>query len=139
EEAQGFANAIINAKKTVKFCSVCQNLTDAEICGICEDKSRDSETICVVSDPKDVAAIEKTGQQIPDVIQTVHKAGVSAQDMVAAVVNAGGQIALAPMEFLGYTGKPAGYCIVFGYCAVAYLVGWCCMKGLVPRYRRVEL
>ena len=86
-----------------------------------------------------VAAIEKTGQQIPDVIQTVHKAGVSAQDMVAAVVNAGGQIALAPMEFLGYTGKPAGYCIVFGYCAVAYLVGWCCMKGLVPRYRRVEL
>ena len=60
EEAQGFANAIINAKKTVKFCSVCQNLTDAEICGICEDKSRDSETICVVSDPKDVAAIEKT-------------------------------------------------------------------------------
>ena len=86
-----------------------------------------------------VAAIEKTGQQIPDVIQTVHKAGVSAQDMVAAVVNAGGQIALAPMEFLGYTGKPAGYCIVFGYCAVAYLVGWCCMKVLVPRYRRVEL
>ncbi len=60
EEAQGFANAIINAKKTVKFCSVCQNLTDAEVCGICEDKSRDSETICVVSDPKDVAAIEKT-------------------------------------------------------------------------------
>lgn len=59
-EAQGFANAIINAKQTVKFCSVCQNLTDTEICGICEDKSRDSETICVVSDPKDVAAIEKT-------------------------------------------------------------------------------
>lgn len=60
EEAQGFANAIINAKKTVKFCSVCQNLTDSEVCGICEDKSRDTETICVVSDPKDVAAIEKT-------------------------------------------------------------------------------
>ena len=59
-EAQGFANAIIEAKKTVKFCSVCQNLTDGEVCGICEDKSRDSETICVVSDPKDVAAIEKT-------------------------------------------------------------------------------
>ncbi len=59
-EAQGFANAIINAKQTVKFCSVCQNLTDTEVCGICEDKSRDSETICVVSDPKDVAAIEKT-------------------------------------------------------------------------------
>ena len=41
--------------------------------------------------------------------------------------------------FAGYTGKPAGYMIVFCYCAVAYLVGWCCMKGLVPRYKKVEL
>ena len=41
--------------------------------------------------------------------------------------------------FLGYTGKPAGYFIVFGYCAVAYIVGWTCMKTLVPRYRKVEL
>ncbi len=60
EEAQGFANAIINAKKTVKFCSVCQNLTDTEICSLCSDNARDKETVCVVSDPKDVAAIEKT-------------------------------------------------------------------------------
>ena len=41
--------------------------------------------------------------------------------------------------FLGYTGKPAGYCIVFGYCAVAYIVGWLFMKTLVPKYRKVEL
>ena len=41
--------------------------------------------------------------------------------------------------FLGYTGKPAGYVIVFCYCAVAYIVGWACMKSLVPRYRKVEL
>ena len=41
--------------------------------------------------------------------------------------------------FAGYTGKPAGYMIVFCYCAVAYLVGWCCMKGLVPHYRKVEI
>ena len=41
--------------------------------------------------------------------------------------------------FLGYTGKPAGYMIVFCYCAVAYIVGWACMKSLVPRYRKVEL
>lgn len=60
EEAQGFANAVINAKKTVKFCSVCQNLTDTEICSICADNARDKTTVCVVSDPKDVAAIEKT-------------------------------------------------------------------------------
>ncbi len=59
-EAEGFANAIIEAKKKVKFCSVCQNMTDSEICSICEDEARDREVICVVSDPKDVAAIEKT-------------------------------------------------------------------------------
>ena len=41
--------------------------------------------------------------------------------------------------FCGYTGKPAGYMIVFCYCAVAYLLGWCCMKGLVPHYKKVEL
>ena len=41
--------------------------------------------------------------------------------------------------FLGYTGKSAGYGVVFCYCAVAYLLGWVCMKTLVPRYRRVEL
>ena len=41
--------------------------------------------------------------------------------------------------FAGYTGKPAGYMIVFCYCAVAYLIGWACMKSLVPHYKRVEL
>lgn len=60
EEAEGFANAILSAKKTVKFCSVCQNLTDTEICSICSDDARDKSVVCVVSDPKDVAAIEKT-------------------------------------------------------------------------------
>ena len=41
--------------------------------------------------------------------------------------------------FAGYTGKPAGYMIVFCYCAVAYLIGWVCMKSLVPHYKKVEL
>lgn len=41
--------------------------------------------------------------------------------------------------FFGYTGKPAGYMIVFCYCAVAYLIGWACMKSLVPHYKKVEL
>ena len=40
--------------------------------------------------------------------------------------------------FAGYTGKPAGYMIVFCYCAVAYVVGWSCMKALVPHYKKVE-
>ena len=59
-EAEGFANAVIEAKKKVKFCAVCQNMTDTEICSLCSDEARDREVICVVSDPKDVAAIEKT-------------------------------------------------------------------------------
>ena len=42
-------------------------------------------------------------------------------------------------SFCGYTGKPAGYMILFSYCAVAYIVGWCFMKGLVPHYKKVEL
>ena len=41
--------------------------------------------------------------------------------------------------FLGYTGKPAGYMVVFCYCAVAYLIGWMCMKTLVPKYKPVVL
>ena len=42
-------------------------------------------------------------------------------------------------NFLGYAGKPAGYMIVFCYCAVAYILGWACMKSLVPKYKKVEL
>ena len=60
EEARGFANAIIEAKKTVKFCRECQNMTDSELCNLCSDESRDKATVCVVSDPKDVVAIERT-------------------------------------------------------------------------------
>ena len=45
----------------------------------------------------------------------------------------------AAFSFLGYQGKPAGYMIVFCYCAVAYIVGWICMKSLVPHYKKVEL
>ena len=41
--------------------------------------------------------------------------------------------------FLGYAGKPAGYMILFSYCAVAYIIGWACMKSLVPHYKKVEL
>ena len=41
--------------------------------------------------------------------------------------------------FLGYTGKPAGYMVVFCYCAVAYIIGWLCMKTLVPKYKPVVL
>ncbi len=59
-EAQAFADAILNAKKTVHTCPVCQNLTDREICPICDDSNRDSGVICVVADPKDVIAMERS-------------------------------------------------------------------------------
>ena len=60
EQAEDFADAIIQAKRTVFSCSVCQNLTDKEICPICSDERRDHGTICVVTDPRDVVALEKT-------------------------------------------------------------------------------
>ena len=60
EDAEAFANAVICAKNSVKFCKVCQNMTDTDVCSICSDNSRDKSSICVVTDPKDVIAIEKT-------------------------------------------------------------------------------
>ena len=60
EDAQAFADAIIAAKQTVHTCSVCQNLTDREICPICDDPIRDKGVICVVAEPKDVIAMERS-------------------------------------------------------------------------------
>ena len=60
-------------------------------------------------------------------------------EMTKELLAQGAAYARPALEFLGYTGKPAGYCIVFGYCAVAYIIGWICMKTLVPKYKKVEL
>ncbi len=60
EDAQEFADAIVNAKKSVHCCPVCQNLTDREVCPICQDETRDQGLICVVADPKDVIAMERS-------------------------------------------------------------------------------
>ena len=59
-EAQAFADAIVEAKRTVHTCPVCQNLTDREICPICDDDLRDHSVICVVAEPKDVIAMERS-------------------------------------------------------------------------------
>ncbi len=59
-DAQSFADAIIEAKRTVHTCPVCQNLTDREVCPICDDDLRDRGLICVVADPKDVIAMERS-------------------------------------------------------------------------------
>ena len=60
DEAQSFADAILNAKKEVHTCPVCQNLTDREVCPICDDEMRDKGVICVVAEPKDVIAMERS-------------------------------------------------------------------------------
>ena len=60
EDAREFADAIINAKTTVKTCRVCQNLTDRELCPICADEQRDKRVICVVAEPRDVIALERS-------------------------------------------------------------------------------
>ena len=62
EEAQAFADAIINAHSTVKECSICCNLTDSGVCPICSDDMRDPSTICVVETPKDITAFERTNE-----------------------------------------------------------------------------
>lgn len=59
EQAQSFADAIMQAKSTVHTCPKCQNLTDQELCPICSNPARDGSVICVVADPKDVIAFEK--------------------------------------------------------------------------------
>ena len=60
EEAQAFADAILEAKRRVHTCPICQNLTDREICPICDDPTRDRSVICVVAEPKDVIAMERS-------------------------------------------------------------------------------
>lgn len=56
-EAKEFADAILGVKRKVRYCSVCGNFTEQEVCGIC--KTRDKSLICVVKEPRDVMAIEK--------------------------------------------------------------------------------
>ena len=59
QEAQDFADAILEAKRTVTCCPVCRNLTAGGLCPICASPNRDPSTICVVADPRDVVAMER--------------------------------------------------------------------------------
>ena len=60
EDAEAFAASIVDAKRSVHRCRVCQNLTDEELCGICASGKRDRSKICVVSEPRDVIALERS-------------------------------------------------------------------------------
>lgn len=59
-DALGLAGAITNVKENIKYCNICSNLTDKDVCNICSSKKRDESIICVVADSRDVIAIEKT-------------------------------------------------------------------------------
>lgn len=58
-EAKAFAEAILDAKSNVHCCRICQNLTEGDVCSVCASPARDKSTICVVSEPRDVASIER--------------------------------------------------------------------------------
>lgn len=60
EDVLDLAKALVNAKRQLRHCSVCQNITDVDPCRVCRDPKRDRSVICVVQDPKDVVAMEKT-------------------------------------------------------------------------------
>ncbi len=60
DDVLDLAKALVNAKRQLHYCSVCNNITDLDPCHICRDKRRDHSVICVVQEPKDVVAMEKT-------------------------------------------------------------------------------
>ncbi|MBQ0014987.1 MAG: recombination protein RecR [Oscillospiraceae bacterium] len=60
EDAKKFANAISNAHESIHQCQICCNLTEDEVCSICKNEARDKSLVCVVEDPRDVIAIERT-------------------------------------------------------------------------------
>lgn len=73
ERAVEFSNAILAAHENIHYCSECCNLTDKEKCSICESNKRDHSTICVVEDPRDVVAMERT-QEYNGVYHVLHGA-----------------------------------------------------------------
>ena len=71
EEAMSFSDAIAEAKRTIRCCSKCQNLTDQEVCSICASPKRDQSVICVVAEPRDVLSFER-GREYNGVYHVLH-------------------------------------------------------------------
>ncbi len=72
-EAKAFANAITDAHEKIHYCKQCCNLADGDLCPICKNERRDRSTVCVVEDPKDVIALERT-QEYKGVYHVLHGA-----------------------------------------------------------------
>ncbi len=85
DDAQAFSDAILDAKRSVRLCSVCGNMTDTDICAVCRDTDRDRSVICVVEDSRDVIALERVREYnglyhvLGGVISPLH--GVSPSDL----------------------------------------------------------
>ena len=60
EDVRAFANTIIRASESVRLCALCCDLTDADLCAVCRSANRDGSVLCVVEDPRDVMAVERT-------------------------------------------------------------------------------
>lgn len=80
EKAQKFAHAILHAKKSLCYCTECQNLSDKEVCNICANPARDHGVICVMESPKDVLQMERT-HEFKGVYHVLHGA-ISPMDNV---------------------------------------------------------
>ena len=98
EFTSGFSQALLDAKNNVRCCNVCQNLTDGEICPLCKNETRDRTTVCVVSDPKDVAAVEQTREYkglyhvlhgVISPLQSVGPDDIRIKELVARVAEGG--------------------------------------------------
>ncbi len=61
EEALGIAQAILDLKNNSRYCTVCNNITEDEVCGLCRDEKRDASRICVVEEPSNILILERTG------------------------------------------------------------------------------
>ena len=61
DQVKDFSQNLLNASEKIKRCKICNNLTENNLCAICEDSSRNSDLLCVVEDPKTIFLIEKTG------------------------------------------------------------------------------
>ena len=62
QTVEAFGNAVIKLKREVKYCKVCHNISDTDVCQICSNPSRDASTVCVVENIRDVMAVENTQQ-----------------------------------------------------------------------------
>lgn len=62
EKSENLAQAILSAKKNIRYCSVCQNLSASDICNICSNSDRDKSIICVMESPRDVMQMERTNE-----------------------------------------------------------------------------